>query len=169
VTELVQTLREGGRALPSALRVARQLCLERLACLDVEQALPLATVTSGMTALAEATGWFDAVWSDGRPDWSDLPAVARLIGRLRGFSVAEAVAEKIAAMGYEVDMDLIIDVERIVNSNATIEQLAVAFLLTEDQKASAAERSAIMEYDGGLTRREANIAAINIELEKGKA
>jgi len=55
VTELVQTLREGGRALPSALRVARQLCLERLACLDVEQALPLATVTSGMTALAEAT------------------------------------------------------------------------------------------------------------------
>jgi TPR repeat protein len=33
--------------------------LERLACLDVEQALPLATVTSGMTALADmlANGW----------------------------------------------------------------------------------------------------------------
>jgi len=55
VTALVQTLRDGGRALPSALRVARQLCLERLACLDVEQAAPLATVTAGMTALAEAT------------------------------------------------------------------------------------------------------------------
>jgi [glutamine synthetase] adenylyltransferase / [glutamine synthetase]-adenylyl-L-tyrosine phosphorylase len=55
VSALVQTLRDGGRALPSALRVARQLCLERLACLDVEQAAPLATVTHGMTALAEAT------------------------------------------------------------------------------------------------------------------
>ncbi len=51
----MQTLRQGGRSLPSALRVARQLCLERLACLDVEQAAPLATVTHGMTALAEAT------------------------------------------------------------------------------------------------------------------
>ncbi len=55
VAALVQRLREGGRALPSALRVARQLCLERLACLDVEQAAPLATVTLGMTALAEAS------------------------------------------------------------------------------------------------------------------
>ena len=55
VTELVQRLRDGGRGLPSALRVARQLCLERLACLDVDQAVPLATVTRGMTALAEAT------------------------------------------------------------------------------------------------------------------
>ena len=49
------TLRDGGRALPSALRVARQLVLERLAVLDVEQAAPLDDVTAGMTALAEAT------------------------------------------------------------------------------------------------------------------
>ena len=35
------TLQDGGRALPSALRVARQLVLERLAVLDVEQAAPL--------------------------------------------------------------------------------------------------------------------------------
>ena len=55
VTALVQRLRDGGRALPSALRVARQLCLERLACLDVDGAAPLDTVTHGMTALAEAT------------------------------------------------------------------------------------------------------------------
>ena len=55
VTALVQRLQQGGRPLVSALRVARQLCLERLACLDVEQAAPLATVTAGMTALAEAT------------------------------------------------------------------------------------------------------------------
>jgi glutamate-ammonia-ligase adenylyltransferase len=55
VTALVQRLREAGRELPSALRVARQLCLERLACLDVDAAAPLDTVTHGMTALAEAT------------------------------------------------------------------------------------------------------------------
>ena len=55
VTTLVQRLCAGGRALPSALRVARQLCLERLACLDVDAAAPLDTVTHGMTALAEAT------------------------------------------------------------------------------------------------------------------
>jgi ADP-heptose:LPS heptosyltransferase len=34
--------------------------------------------------MAEATGWFDEVWSDGRPDWSDLPAVLKLVARLRG-------------------------------------------------------------------------------------
>ena len=55
VTALVRALQAGGRTLASALRVARQLCLERLACLDVEQASPLDTVTHGMTALAEAT------------------------------------------------------------------------------------------------------------------
>ena len=55
VSALVQTLRDGGRSLPSALRVARQLCLERLACLDVERLAALATITAGMTALAEAT------------------------------------------------------------------------------------------------------------------
>ena len=40
--------------------------------------------TRPYTAMGQATGWFDAVWSDGRPDWSDLPAVARLLSRLRG-------------------------------------------------------------------------------------
>jgi len=55
VSALVQTLRDNGRALPSALRVARQLCLERLAWLDIERAAPLAVVTAGMTALAEVT------------------------------------------------------------------------------------------------------------------
>jgi [glutamine synthetase] adenylyltransferase / [glutamine synthetase]-adenylyl-L-tyrosine phosphorylase len=50
---LVQRLRDGGRDLASALRVARQLCLERLACLDVEAGAPLELVTGAMTALAE--------------------------------------------------------------------------------------------------------------------
>ncbi|MBZ8141380.1 bifunctional [glutamate--ammonia ligase]-adenylyl-L-tyrosine phosphorylase/[glutamate--ammonia-ligase] adenylyltransferase [Rubrivivax gelatinosus] len=55
IVALVAALREGGRELPSALRVARQLVLERLAVLDVEQAAPLETVTATMTSLAEAT------------------------------------------------------------------------------------------------------------------
>ena len=40
-----------GRSLPSALRVTRQLVLERLAELDVEQAAPLDDVTGAMTDL----------------------------------------------------------------------------------------------------------------------
>ena len=55
ITELVATLRQGGRDLTSALRVARQLVLERLAVLDVEQGASLDTVTHTMTHLAEAT------------------------------------------------------------------------------------------------------------------
>ena len=55
ITALVAALQQGGRALPSALRVARQLVLERLATLDVEQAAPMPAVTGAMTHLAEAT------------------------------------------------------------------------------------------------------------------
>ena len=55
ITALVHTLLQGGRALPSALRVARQLVLERLAVLDVENGAPLDTITTSMTFLAEAT------------------------------------------------------------------------------------------------------------------
>jgi ADP-heptose:LPS heptosyltransferase len=39
--------------------------------------------TPPFAALAEASPWFDEVWRDGRPDWMDLPAVARLALRLR--------------------------------------------------------------------------------------
>ncbi|WP_284618095.1 bifunctional [glutamate--ammonia ligase]-adenylyl-L-tyrosine phosphorylase/[glutamate--ammonia-ligase] adenylyltransferase [Aquabacterium humicola] len=55
ITALVERLQAGGRPLVSALRVARQLVLERLAVLDVEQQAPLADITAAMTALAEAT------------------------------------------------------------------------------------------------------------------
>jgi glutamate-ammonia-ligase adenylyltransferase len=55
IDALVQRLMERGRDLPSALRVARHLVLERLAVLDVEQGATLDTVTHTMTALAEAT------------------------------------------------------------------------------------------------------------------
>ncbi len=39
--------------------------------------------TPPFRALAEASPWFDEVWADGRPDWSNLPAVLRLALRLR--------------------------------------------------------------------------------------
>ncbi|MFO1252984.1 MAG: bifunctional [glutamate--ammonia ligase]-adenylyl-L-tyrosine phosphorylase/[glutamate--ammonia-ligase] adenylyltransferase [Inhella sp.] len=52
---LVQTLESQGRPLPAALRVARQLWLERLATLDCAGQLPLAGVTTAMTLLAEVT------------------------------------------------------------------------------------------------------------------
>jgi glutamate-ammonia-ligase adenylyltransferase len=55
LSALVHRLGEGGRELPSALRVARQLCLERLACLDVEADAPLEHITGAMTALAEVS------------------------------------------------------------------------------------------------------------------
>lgn len=55
IAALIEALRAGGRALPSALRVARQLVLERLAVLDVEQDAPMEDVTLAMTELAETT------------------------------------------------------------------------------------------------------------------
>lgn len=55
IVALVRALQAQGRPLPAALRVARQLVIERLATLDVEHAAPLSTVTHCMTHLAEAT------------------------------------------------------------------------------------------------------------------
>ncbi len=55
ITALVATLLRGGRDLSSALRVARQLVLERLAVLDIEQGAHLDVITHAMTHLAEAT------------------------------------------------------------------------------------------------------------------
>lgn len=39
--------------------------------------------TPPFEAMARATGWFDEIWTDGRPSWSDLPAVISLIRRIR--------------------------------------------------------------------------------------
>ena len=55
VTALVRQLQTGGRELASALRVARNLVIERLAVLDVEDGASLDAITGAMTALAEAT------------------------------------------------------------------------------------------------------------------
>lgn len=54
----------------------------------IRAAHPDARITLLTTApyakMGQATGWFDEVWDDGRPSWGDLPAVAKLLGRLRG-------------------------------------------------------------------------------------
>jgi len=53
--QLLAALLAQGRSLASSLRVLRQLVLERLASLDVDERVPLATITQGMTLLAEFT------------------------------------------------------------------------------------------------------------------
>lgn len=49
----LETLRARGLAMPAALRVLRQLVMERLAVLDCEQQAPLSVITRAMTELAE--------------------------------------------------------------------------------------------------------------------
>jgi glutamate-ammonia-ligase adenylyltransferase len=53
IEALIAGLRQGGRPLPGALRVARQLVLERLCVLDVERGATVPEVTRAMTELAE--------------------------------------------------------------------------------------------------------------------
>jgi [glutamine synthetase] adenylyltransferase / [glutamine synthetase]-adenylyl-L-tyrosine phosphorylase len=55
IVALVERLRASGRSLVSALRVARQLSIERLAVLDIEAGAGLDDVTGAMTELAETT------------------------------------------------------------------------------------------------------------------
>ena len=55
IDALIDRLQADGRNLASAMRVARQLVLERLAVLDVEHGAAMADVTRAMTDLAEAT------------------------------------------------------------------------------------------------------------------
>ncbi len=55
ISRLVAALGERGLALPTAMRVARQLVIERLAVLDVEQGAALAQICAAMTELAQVT------------------------------------------------------------------------------------------------------------------
>ena len=55
ITALVARLQQQGHAIGAALRIARQLTLERLAVLDVERAASLNDITGAMTDLAEAS------------------------------------------------------------------------------------------------------------------
>ena len=62
----LQRLREGGRDLPVALRVLRQLVMERLVVLDVERGASLDDVTSTVTTLAEVA--LEAALAQARAD-----------------------------------------------------------------------------------------------------
>ncbi|MEO5845843.1 MAG: bifunctional [glutamate--ammonia ligase]-adenylyl-L-tyrosine phosphorylase/[glutamate--ammonia-ligase] adenylyltransferase [Caldimonas sp.] len=55
IVALIGTLQARGAPLAAALRITRQLTLERLAVLDVEEGAPLEDITRAMTELAEAT------------------------------------------------------------------------------------------------------------------
>ncbi|MDL2338113.1 MAG: bifunctional [glutamate--ammonia ligase]-adenylyl-L-tyrosine phosphorylase/[glutamate--ammonia-ligase] adenylyltransferase, partial [Pseudomonadota bacterium] len=55
ITDLIHRFQDGGRTLASALRVTRQLVLERLAVLDIEQGASMIDITVAMTELAETT------------------------------------------------------------------------------------------------------------------
>ncbi|MEK8085777.1 bifunctional [glutamate--ammonia ligase]-adenylyl-L-tyrosine phosphorylase/[glutamate--ammonia-ligase] adenylyltransferase [Aquabacterium sp. A3] len=55
IRALIERLQAHGRPLPSALRVARQLVMERLATQDVEAGAAMSAVTLAMTELAEVT------------------------------------------------------------------------------------------------------------------
>ena len=55
ISALIDRLQAAGRDLTSALRVARQLVMERLAVLDIERAAPMQDITVVMTELAEVT------------------------------------------------------------------------------------------------------------------
>jgi [glutamine synthetase] adenylyltransferase / [glutamine synthetase]-adenylyl-L-tyrosine phosphorylase len=55
IDALIERLIGEGRTLGSAMRVARQLVLERLAVLDIERDASMTDVTRAMTELAEAT------------------------------------------------------------------------------------------------------------------
>jgi glutamate-ammonia-ligase adenylyltransferase len=55
ITALIAHLQDQGRSLESALRVARQLVLERLAVLDTQAGAAMLDITAAMTELAEVT------------------------------------------------------------------------------------------------------------------
>lgn len=55
IDALISRLQQGGRSLAAAMRVARQLVLERLAVLDIERGALVQDVTRVMSDLAEAT------------------------------------------------------------------------------------------------------------------
>ena len=55
IVALVAQMQTAGHSLPAALRITRQLVLERLAVLDIEQSASLQDVTATMTVLAEVS------------------------------------------------------------------------------------------------------------------
>ncbi|MCO5124888.1 MAG: bifunctional [glutamate--ammonia ligase]-adenylyl-L-tyrosine phosphorylase/[glutamate--ammonia-ligase] adenylyltransferase [Rhizobacter sp.] len=75
IAALIASLQRGGRDLASAMRVARQLVLERLAVLDIEHAAAMPDITAAMTALAETT--LDLALAQARAELDARTGVAR--------------------------------------------------------------------------------------------
>ncbi len=70
LTSTLAVLRDRGLPLDAALRVLRQLTLERLVHLDTERQAPLSDITRAMTWLAEVT--LDAAWQQVQADLDAL-------------------------------------------------------------------------------------------------
>jgi len=70
LTQALQALTERGHALGDALRMLRQLTLERLVHLDCEAQAALDVITRGMTWLAEVT--LDAAWQQVMRDLDEV-------------------------------------------------------------------------------------------------
>ncbi len=70
LSQTLASLRARGLALDAALRVLRQLTLERLVRLDTAQQAPLSDITRAMTWLAEVT--LDAAWQQVQDDLDAL-------------------------------------------------------------------------------------------------
>ncbi|MBM3386069.1 MAG: bifunctional [glutamate--ammonia ligase]-adenylyl-L-tyrosine phosphorylase/[glutamate--ammonia-ligase] adenylyltransferase [Betaproteobacteria bacterium] len=73
LSDTLQALRGQGLALEAALRVLRQLVLERLVQLDTGARAPLEQVTRAMTWLAEVT--LDAAWQQVQADLDEVHGV----------------------------------------------------------------------------------------------
>ena len=101
VLQAYTTARDAGgdaRRLPGTGMMKRILVIKLAALGDFVQAFgPFAAIrahhpgaeitlltTPPYAELARRSPWFDAVWSDGRPAWTDPPAIWRLARRLRG-------------------------------------------------------------------------------------
>ncbi len=103
ITALVQRLRQAGRDLPSALRVARHLVLERLAVLDVEASAPLDTITGAMTDLAEATLELALAQAEAEADERHGPPLDEAGGRVQMWIVGMG---KLGARELNVSSDI---------------------------------------------------------------
>jgi [glutamine synthetase] adenylyltransferase / [glutamine synthetase]-adenylyl-L-tyrosine phosphorylase len=106
IAALIERLRADGRSPPSALRVTRQLVLERLAVRDVEQAAPLADITAAMTALAEVT--LEVALAQARADEDARCGVPRdAAGRLIDFWIIGMGKLGARELNVSSDIDLI--------------------------------------------------------------
>ncbi len=133
VAALIQTLVGAGRSLDSALRVARQLVLERLAVLDVEQAAAMPDITRAMTELAETT--LDLALAQARADLDARHGAPRT-------EAGETIDFWVVGMGKLGAREL--------NVSSDID---LVYVYEEDGQTDGPQRISAHEYFGQLARR----------------